>query len=150
MKTATALSESPPVDVVVSAPVAKMNPHKAMQDYIKLRETRAELAKKDKVLKAAQDKIAQALLAMSKEQDVTGFKGEDCLCYQQEKRLYSVKDASAFFGWVLEYGKIDALHKRVNSDFASVYMEENGGELPPGIHVEKELAMHVRTVNEKD
>lgn len=146
------MSSAVVVPIVPPASASKigMSPHKAMQDFIKIRNARAELAKKDKLMKQAQDNIAQALLAMSKEMDVTGFKGEDCLCYQQEKRLYSVKDASAFFGWVVEYGKVDALHKRVNSDFASAYMQDNDGELPPGIHVETELAMHVRTSGDKE
>ena len=141
------MSSAVVVPIVPPASASKigMSPHKAMQDFIKIRNARAELAKKDKLMKQAQDNIAQALLAMSKDQDVTGFKGEDCLCYQQERRLYSVKDASAFFSWILEYGHVDALDKAVNSDFATAYMKENEGELPPGVHVERKLVMHVRT-----
>lgn len=135
---------------LVTPSPTKMNPHKAMLDYIQIRDARAELAKKDKAMKAVQDKIAAALLLMSKEQDVEGFRAEDCLCYQAEKSYYTVKDAEAFFNWVVENGEIDALHKRVNATYAADYIKQTNGELPPGISVERELAMHVRRVNEPE
>ena len=129
---------------------AEMTAHLAMQQFLVLRDARADLAKRDKAMKAAQDNIAKALFAMTSKQGVTGFKADDCICFTKESKLYSVKDSTAFFSWVASEGHVDALHKRVNSDFASAFMEQNDGALPPGIHVDKEDKIHVRRSGEKD
>ena len=138
------------MDNVSTNGAVKMTPHLAMQQFLTIRDARAELAKKDKALKAVQDAITQALFVMAKSQGVTGFKAEDCICFQKESKLFSVKDSAAFFGWVLLEANVDALHKRVNSDFAAAYMEKNNGALPPGVHLERELKIHVRKSGEKE
>lgn len=138
------------MDGGIGTTTTEMTPHLAMQQYLLIRDARAELAKKDKAMKSVQDNITKALFAMASKQGVTGFKADDCVCFQKESKLYSVKDSTAFFSWVIGEGHVDALHKRVNSDFASAFMEQNEGALPPGIHLEKELKIHVRRSGEKD
>lgn len=134
----------------LSPGVAEMTPHLAMQQYLVIRDARLALEKKDRVMKAAQDSILKTLFAMASKQGLTGFDADDCISFQKEYKRYSVKDPTAFFTWVRAQGHVDALHKRVNSDFASAYMQQNEGALPPGIHLEREIKMHVRRSGEKD
>jgi len=118
--------------------------------FIKMRNARAELTReyeaKDAEVKASMKMIEVELLGRAQESGVTGFtcKGVGTT-YTSEDMHSSIKDDKAFFDFVRETGDLDFFERRITNKHLREYMAEHKGELPPGIHVFRELRMRVTT-----
>jgi hypothetical protein len=49
-----------------------------------------------------------------------------------------------FYVWIKDNDAFDALERRVKKSFIATYMEDNKGELPPGISVMQEYTVTIR------
>ena len=56
----------------------------------------------------------------------------------------SCEDWNGFYTWIAENEAFDALERRVKKSFITTYMEDNKGELPPGINVTQEYTVTIR------
>ena len=60
-------------------------------------------------------------------------------------------DWTAFYNWIKENDAFEFLHKRITADAVAAYMEQHKDDevaLPPGVAVEKEFVVRVRTGKE--
>ena len=98
----------------------------------------------DQAFKAALEAVEASLIAAAQAQGVTGFKTEAGTTYLDERMLTSIADDNAFFNFVREQGDLDFFERRVKVAHVKEWMEANGGHLPPGLNVFRELTMKVR------
>ena len=121
--------------------------------FIKIRNTRAERTREfeaeDGEMKASMKLIEVELLSRAQEQGLTGYTVEGVgTTYTSEDMHASIKD-DAFFDFVRETGDLDFFERRITIKHVKEYMAEHDGQLPPGIHVFRELRMRVRTARAK-
>jgi hypothetical protein len=64
--------------------------------------------------------------------------------YQSLDIIPAGADWSAFYKWVAENDAFEFLEKRIKKTSVANYMEENDGELPPGVSVFKRQTVGVR------
>ena len=62
----------------------------------------------------------------------------------QNKNMTSLEDKGAFLGFVRSTGQVELLQARVSSTAVAEYMENNGGQLPPGVKTTVERVISVR------
>ncbi|HEX6825830.1 MAG TPA: hypothetical protein VF077_05870 [Nitrospiraceae bacterium] len=122
--------------------------------FIKIRNTRAERTREfeaaDAEMKASMKLIEVELLGRAQEQGLAGYTVEGVgTTYTSEDMHASIKDDTAFFDFVRETGDLDFFERRITIKHIKEYMAANDGELPPGIHVFRELRMRVRTARAK-
>ena len=121
---------------------------KRVAKFVNLRDARAASNKEadvlDQAYKKALETLEATLIADAQAQGVTGFKTEAGTTYLDERMLTSIADDNAFFTFVREQGDLDFFERRVKVAHVKEWMEENGGHLPPGLNVFRELTMKVR------
>jgi len=122
--------------------------------FIKIRNARAaatrEYEAKDTELKASLKLVEVELLRRAQESGVTGFAVNGVgTTYTNEEMHVSIGDDRAFFDFVRETGDLDFFERRVTVKHVKDYMETNKGELPPGLHIFRELRMRVRSDTKK-
>ena len=122
--------------------------------FLKIRNARSALTReyeaRDTELKAQLKLIEVELLRRAQDQGVDGFSVDDVgTAYTNEEMHVSVGDDTAFYNFVRETGDLDFFERRVTVKHVREYMEEHDGQLPPGLHVFRELRMRVRSATKK-
>lgn len=116
--------------------------------YVTLRDARAasnrDADNLDKAYKTALEAIENSMIAAAQMQGVTGFKTPHGTTYLDERMLASIADENAFFSFVKEQGDLDFFERRVKVAHVKEWQEANGGMLPPGLNVFREVTMKVR------
>ena len=124
------------------------NMEKVINDYVTIRAERTrlkdEFTKVDERLRATLDKIESRLLKYMEDTGQTQVKTPSGTAYRQEKVIPQGADWMAFYKWVAKTGAFDALERRIKASFIKEYMEENDGDLPPGVSVYREFEARVR------
>lgn len=88
--------------------------------------------------------VANWLLQKANDQKVNSFRTDHGTAFKQIKVRASCANWDNFVAWAAEHGAADALFKRVNSSFVKQYQEENDGEIPPYLNVDREFEIIVR------
>lgn len=131
------------VEGAAAAPVDKR-----VARYVALRDARAANTRDtdvvDKAYKAALEAVETSLIADAHAQGVTGFKTDAGTTYLEEKMMASIADDNAFYNFVRESGDLDFFERRIKVSHIKEFQEANGGTLPPGLNVFRELSMKVR------
>lgn len=121
---------------------------KRVAKFVNLRDARAasnkEAGELDAAYKSALETVEATLIADAQKQGVTGFKTEAGTTYLDERMLTSIADDNAFFSFVREQGDLDFFERRVKVAHVKEWMDANGGHLPPGLNVFREMTMKVR------
>ena len=116
-----------------------IQPEQVMTAYVKLRDKRSALKKKweemDEVIKADMEKMEAWLLKKLGEAGTDTFKNPAGTAYISETVRAGCADWTLFWKWCADNQRVDMLEKRVASKAIQEYMEERGGELPPGITI---------------
>lgn len=125
-----------------------MDADKLVKVYTKIRDERSRRKKvfddEDKALKAKQERIEAELLRFLNENKLDNSRTDSGMFYRQLDILPAGSDWEAFYEWVAKEGAFDALERRIKKGFISDYMEENDGDLPPGVSVNKRYVLRVR------
>ena len=115
--------------------------------YIKLRDKRSEIKKayeaEDKELTAKMDQLETWLLSKMDEVGTEQLKGGDGVAFVSTRDRATCGDWGAFWNYLSEVGRLDMLEKRVASKTVMEYYTETG-ELPPGLHINREGAVNIR------
>lgn len=99
----------------------------------------------DLALEQEQSVIKVAMLEMLNGIGGSSVKTDHGTVIRTEKVRPAAADWDAFYDWVLQdKGRFEALEKRIKSTFISQFMEENAGQLPPGVNVHREYEVAVR------
>ena len=116
--------------------------------YLTLRDFRAVQKKafetKDKKVKAAMEKIEAELGKRLRESESDSIRTEAGTFYRQVDITPRGDDWQAFYNWVAAEDAFDALERRIKKTFIAEYMEQNNGDLPPGVSVFREYVVRVR------
>jgi hypothetical protein len=116
--------------------------------YIKIRDKRTALKREyeaeDQKLKDQLETLDGFLLGTLRDLGVESLKTKHGTVYQSVSVKPSCGDWNGFYAWIAEHEAFDALERRVKKSFIVNYMEDNSGELPPGITVLQEYTITVR------
>lgn len=121
---------------------------KVTETYVKIRDARSVLKKeyeaKDLELKAQLETLDSFFLQTLQDLGVESVRTQHGTVYQSTSIKPSCEDWNIFYTWIAENEAFDALEKRVKKSFITTYMEDNKGELPPGINVLQEYTVTIR------
>lgn len=121
---------------------------KITETYVKIRDARSDLKKKyeadDLALKVQLETLDSFLLQTLKDLGVESVRTKHGTVYQSVSIKPSCEDWNSFYTWIAENEAFDALERRVKKSFITTYMEDNKGELPPGINVLQEYTVTIR------
>jgi phage pi2 protein 07 len=122
---------------------------KLTKAYINIRTRRTEIAaefkKEDDGLKEQQDKIKATLLEFCKENNIDSVRTEAGVFYRSQKRRYWTSDWESMHKFILEHEAPEFLEKRINQTAVKEFLEENPDILPPGLNVQSEYTISIRS-----
>lgn len=99
----------------------------------------------DQQLEAGQIKIKAAILQVMNSTGATSIRTDHGTAIRTLKTKPSVADWTSVYDWIMaDPERFELLEKRVKSTFVKQYMDENDGQLPPGINVHQEYEISVR------
>jgi len=116
--------------------------------FVKIRDARsalkAEFTRKDDELKEQQRQIRVALLQhlLATKSDNVGT--EFGTAYKSEDWQAGCSDWAIFHEFCREHDLLNLMEKRVSVAALREYMENNGGRLPPGVSLHREVTVNVR------
>lgn len=131
---------------------ASINLSRIAQAYNAIRDARTvkrhAWEAEDLALEQDQDKLKVVMLEMLNQIGGKSINTEHGTVIRSRKVKPSVPDWNAFYDWVLgDKERFEALEKRIKSTFVRDYMEENDGQLPPGVAAHVEYEVSVRRAN---
>ncbi len=122
--------------------------NKIVKAFVKIRDARAAAKKvfedQDNLMKNKLEVLEGELLKIMTAQDVKSFRTDNGTVYVEETVKPSVNDWDLVYKYIKKTDNFDALEKRVKSTWVKEYMEEHGGDVPPGVSVHRELVARVR------
>jgi len=125
-----------------------MDMDRLVKAHLKIRDARRDLKKKfdeqDRDLKGKQERLEAEMLRFLNENKIDNSKTAAGTFYRQVDTIPTGSDWEAFYDWVKENDAFDALERRIKKGFINEYMEEHGGETPPGVSVHKQYVIRVR------
>ena len=117
---------------------------KLVKIYIKIRDARAELSKKDSDLEEQQNAIAEKLLEICKENDTNGLKTEHGTVTRTVKKRYWTSDWDSFYKFIAEHNAFHFLHQRISDTNVATFLAENPDLHPPGLNSDASYSVMVR------
>lgn len=116
--------------------------------FLKIRDKRAELKRefeeKDKELEAQMDILEAEMLEKCKAEDADSIKTPAGTIMRSVKARFWPADWDAFNSYVLENQAIGLLEKRVHQTNMAQWLEENKGNPPPGLNIDRKYTCTVR------
>jgi hypothetical protein len=113
-----------------------MNTDKLVKIYIKIRDARAELAKKDAELEEQQEMISNQLLEICKETGTDGLKTEHGTVSRRVAKRYWTSDWDSFYKFIAEHNAFHFLHQRISNANVDTFLKENPDLHPPGLNAD--------------
>lgn len=101
----------------------------------------------DELLEADQQKVKAFLLDRLNQNGAKSIATEHGTVYRIEKVKPSAADWSAIQQWIIANDAWDLMERRLKSTFVKQYMDENAGQIPPGVNVHREFEVVVRRAN---
>lgn len=125
---------------------------KVAQAYTAIRDARTAKRhaweKEDEALEADQDKLKALMLQVMNESGAQSVRTDYGTIYRTQKLKPSAADWNAFYDWVMQdRDRFEAIEKRIKATFIQQYMDDNNGELPPGVNAHREYEVAVRRPN---
>lgn len=132
------------------APALDLN--RVVQAYTAIKDARTARRhaweKEDLALEEDQTKLRQVMLHILNNNGAQSIKTENGTAYRKLKLKPSVADWSAFYDWVMQdKDRFEAIEKRIKASFVGDFMEDNDGQLPPGVNAHREYEVAVRRPN---
>lgn len=145
---------SPDHDEWIKPPVVAPSLDRVIQAYDAIRTARqlaeAEHKRKDALLEADQATIRALILKLMNETGAKSVATDFGTAYRTEKVKASAADWGAVANWIAEDpSRFEIMEKRIKATFVKDYMDEHGGQIPPGINVHREYEVSVRRPTNK-
>lgn len=141
-------------DAWVKAPIAALpaNLDKVVQAYTAIRDARdirrRAYEAEDLILEGDQQKLKVLMLSLLNATGANSIATDHGTVYRSQKIKPSAADWSTIYAWIAANpDRFEILEKRLKSTFVKDYMEENEGEIPPGVNVLREYEVSVRKPN---
>lgn len=123
-----------------------MNAKDAVDRYIQIRDARSTLRKaydlKDAALKQAQNKLEALLLKSMDGQGAESLRTEAGTAYITLSTRAACGDWASLDDWMFDNRQV-ILERRVSSSAVNSILED-GGELPPGVTLNRERGVNIR------
>lgn len=114
----------------------ELNADRLTKIYVKIREARRDLAKKDKELEEQLDLVAQELLEICKEQGAATIRTSHGTVSRRSNKRYWPTDWDAFYKFIKEQDALPLLFQRINTTNMDQFLEENPDSYPPGLNAD--------------
>jgi len=140
----------------VSPPGSKqpLTINQLIDSYVTLRDRKRALESKHKeALKPYNDVMGQIegeLLEMIQRQGVQSLSGSGGTAYLSTKPRATIKDGSAFRGYVISNQKFELVDWKANANAVFDFINANNGSPPPGVNASSYTSVNVRRPGEKD
>ena len=125
-----------------------MNVDQVIQAYIHIRGKKEELADLQKKQMAPVNeqlqKLEAWLLNKLNTDGLQSLKSDAGTAFQQTNTSVTCSDWAATLAWIKEHNAWEFLEARVSKSVVQEFMENNGGEAPPGVKVTPEVVVRVR------
>jgi hypothetical protein len=122
----------------------KINTDKLVKVYVKIRDARAELARKDRELEEQMDMISAQLLEVCKETGVDGLKTEHGTVTRRLSKRYWTSDWDSFYKFMAEHKAFHFLQQRISNSNVDTFLAENPDLHPPGLNSDASYTVVVR------
>jgi len=116
--------------------MSAMNAEKLAAVYVKIRDARRELAKKDEELKAQLDVVSEQLLEICKAQGAQTIRTEHGTISRPLNKHYWTNDWDSFFRFVKDNDAFSLLQHRIHNANMEQFLEENQNLHPPGLQAD--------------
>ena len=116
--------------------MSAMNAEKLAAIYVKIRDARRDLAKKDEELKAQLDVVAEQLLEICKEQGAQTIRTPHGTISRRLNKHYWTSDWDSFYKFIRDHDAFSLMFQRINSANMSQFLEEYPDLLPPGLNAD--------------
>ena len=114
----------------------ELNADRLTKIYVKIREARRDLAKKDKELEDQLNLVAQQLLEICREQVAATIRTEHGTVSRRSNKRYWPTDWDAFYRFIKEQDAMSLLFQRINTSNMEQFLEENPDLQPPGLNAD--------------
>ena len=121
---------------------------KIVAAYIKIRDAKEAIYAKYKAESAELEEqmtiLKHKLLDVSKETGVTSFSTPHGTAYRTVKDRYWTNDWESFYTFMRENNAMGLLEKRIHQTNMKEYLENNPGEEPMGLNIDREYEITIR------
>ena len=90
------------------------------------------------------EKLEAWLLAKLQSEGLKNLKSEKGTAFTQMSTNVTCSDFAATLAWIKEHNAWDFLEGRVSKTVVQEFMENNNGQIPPGVNVNQEVEVRVR------
>jgi len=112
--------------------------------YIKIRDARSELEKKDTKLEEQQKLIQGRLLDICKETGVESLRTEFGTVTRRSTKNYWTSDWGSLYEFIKKNDAFPLLQRRISNAAMDTFLEENPDLHPPGLNVDAAYTVSVR------
>lgn len=98
----------------------------------------------DLALEEDQNKLKVVMLALLNKTGAKSIATDKGTVYRREVLKPSAADWGAIWAWAKENDALDIFERRLKSGFIQQFMEENAGQLPPGVNAHRQFEVAVR------
>lgn len=121
---------------------------KIVAAYIKIRDTKEAIYAKYKAetaeLEEQMTTLKHKLLDVSKETGVTSFSTPHGTAFRTVKDRYWTNDWESFYTFMRDKDAMGLLEKRIHQTNMKEYLENNPGEEPTGLNIDREYEITIR------
>jgi hypothetical protein len=121
---------------------------KIVTAYIKIRDTKEAMYAKYKAESAELEEqmtiLKHKLLDISKETGVTSFSTPHGTAYRTVKDRYWTNDWDSFYTFMRDNNAMGLLEKRIHQTNMKEFLENNPGEEPMGLNIDREYEITIR------
>lgn len=112
--------------------------------YIKIRDARQELSKKDSDLEEKQNLIQSKLLEICKDTGAESLRTEFGTVTRRISKKYWTHDWDSFYKFIKDHNAFPLLQRRISTTAMAEFLEEYPDLHPPGLNVDASYAVSVR------
>lgn len=114
----------------------QLNADRLAKVYVKIREARRELAKKDKELEEQLNLVSQQILDICREQGASTIRTEHGTISRRTTKRFWPTDWESFYKFIKEHDAMSLLFQRINTSNMEQFLEENPERQPPGLNAD--------------
>lgn len=114
----------------------QLNADRLAKVYVKIREARRELAKKDKELEEQLGLVSQQILDICREQGASTIRTEHGTISRRTTKRFWPTDWESFYKFIKEHDAMSLLFQRINTSNMEQFLEENPELHPPGLNAD--------------
>jgi len=122
---------------------------KLVSAYINIRNAIAEKEDEIKAMKETQEKMSEALLALCTEQNIDSIRTPFGTASRGIRTNYWTSDWHEMHEFIKSHDAMHLLEKRIHNGNMKEFLEENPGNVPPGLQSDRKYVITVRKPTNK-